>query len=130
MEVKQTAFSIDGIFLPNRESDRIYFVEVQFQPPQEFYSRFLAEIFSYLQQNKRENDWRAIIFSPSSSTDAANIKHYREFFESGRVRPIYLNQLSSEALENSIAIKTVELIVAPESKTIEQAKDLLDRVRQ
>lgn len=130
MEVKQTAFRIDGVFLPNRESDRIYFVEVQFQLQQEFYSRFLAEIFLYLRQNKPENDWRAIVLYPSSSTDAANIKHYREFFDSGRIRRIYLNQLSSEVLENSIAFKTVKLIVAPKSKTIEQAKDLVGRVRQ
>ncbi|MBA2748903.1 MAG: Rpn family recombination-promoting nuclease/putative transposase, partial [Tatlockia sp.] len=57
LEVKQTAFRIDGVFLSHLESDRIYFVEVQFQPQQEFYSRFLAEIFLYLRQNKPENDW-------------------------------------------------------------------------
>lgn len=130
VEVKQTAFRIDGVFLPNLESDRIYFVEVQFQPQQEFYSRFLAEIFLYLRQNKPENDWSAIVLYPSLSTDAANIKHYREFFESGRIKRIYLNQLRGEVLENSIALKTVKLIVAPESKTIEQARDLVDRVRQ
>jgi len=56
VEVKQTAFRIDGIFLPNRGNDSIYFVEVQFQLQQDFYSRFLAEIFLYLRQNKPEND--------------------------------------------------------------------------
>ncbi len=129
VEVKQTAFRIDGVFLPNLESDRIYFVEVQFQPQQEFYSRFLAEIFLYLRQNQPENDWSAIVLYPSSSTDAGNIKHYREFFDSGRIRRIYLNQLSGGVFENSLAVKTVKLIVAPESKTIEQARELVERVR-
>ena len=130
VEVKQTAFRIDGVFLPNLESNRIYFVEVQFQPQQEFYSRFLAEIFLYLRQNKPENDWSAIVLYPSSSTDAGNIKHYREFFDSGRIRRIYLNELSGEVFDNSIAIKTLKLIVAPESKTVEQARELVKRVRQ
>ncbi len=130
VEVKQTAFRIDGVFLPNQEGDRIYFVEVQFQPQQEFYSRFLAEIFLYLRQNKPENDWSAIVLYPSSSTDAANIKHYREFFDSGRIRRIYLNELSSDVFDNSIAIKTLKLIIAPESKTVEQARELVDRFRQ
>ncbi|MBW4664943.1 MAG: Rpn family recombination-promoting nuclease/putative transposase [Chroococcus sp. CMT-3BRIN-NPC107] len=130
VEVKQTAFRIDGVFLPNLESNRIYFVEVQFQPQQEFYLRFLAEIFLYLRQNKPENDWSAIVLYPSSSTDAANIKHYQEFFDSGRIRRIYLNELRGEVFDNSIAIRTVKLIVAPESKTVEQARDLVKRVRQ
>jgi len=130
VEVKQTAFRIDGVFLPNFTSDRIYFVEVQFQPQQEFYSRFLAEIFLYLRQNKPENDWSAIVLYPSSSTDAANIKHYREFFDSGRIRRIYLNELGGEVFENSLGIKTLKLIVAPKSKTVEQARELVDRFRQ
>ena len=130
VEVKQMAFRIDGVFLSNLESDRIYFVEVQFQPQPEFYSRFLAEIFLYLRQNKPENDWSAIVLYPSSSTDAGNIKHYQEFFDSGRIRRIYLNELSGEVFDNSIAINTLKLIVAPESKTVEQARELVERVRQ
>ena len=130
VEVKQTAFRIDGVFLPNVENENIYFVEVQFQPQQEFYSRFLAEIFLYLRQNQPENDWSAIVLYPTSSTDVGNTKHYREFFASGRIRRIYLNELSTEVLENSLAIKTVKLIVAPESTTVAQAKELVDRVRR
>lgn len=33
IEIKQTAFRIDGVFFPTEENDyQIYFVEVQFQP--------------------------------------------------------------------------------------------------
>ena len=42
----------------------------------------------------------------------------------------YLNELSGEIFDNSIAIKTLKLIVAPESKTVEQARELVERVRQ
>jgi predicted transposase/invertase (TIGR01784 family) len=51
VELKQTAFRIDGVFLPtnNQEKIPIYFVEVQFQRDEDFYSRFFSEIFLYLQ---------------------------------------------------------------------------------
>ena len=47
VELKQTAFRIDGIFLPvpNLHERPIYFLEVQFQKDPEFYSRFFCEIF-------------------------------------------------------------------------------------
>ena len=50
VELKQTAFRIYGVFLPtnNQEKIPIYFVEVQFQRDEDFYSRFFSEIFLYL----------------------------------------------------------------------------------
>ncbi|MFB2839438.1 Rpn family recombination-promoting nuclease/putative transposase, partial [Floridanema evergladense] len=73
VEIKQTAFRIDGVFLPaSGEENPIYFLEVQFQPDSEFYSRFFAEIFLYLRQNKPENDWRAVVLYPNQSTDTGD----------------------------------------------------------
>lgn len=42
VELKQTAFRIDGVFVPkdNQPKRTIYFVEVQFQRDEDFYSRF------------------------------------------------------------------------------------------
>ena len=52
IEVKQTAFRIDGVFVPREdEQDPIYFVEVQFQNDTEIYSRLFSEIYLYLRQN-------------------------------------------------------------------------------
>jgi Protein of unknown function (DUF2887) len=52
VEVKQTAFRIDGVFLPIQNEDNpIYFVEVQFQPDLDIYSRIISEVFLYLRQN-------------------------------------------------------------------------------
>lgn len=37
VEIKQTAFRIDGVFLPTQDEENpIYFVEVQFQPDSVF----------------------------------------------------------------------------------------------
>ena len=118
VEIKQTAFRIDGIFLPARgDENPIYFVEVQFQPDPDFYSRFLTEIFLYLRQNKPQNDWCAVVIYPSRSVDTGNIRHYREFFASQRVRRVYLNELG-EASEQSIGIGTIRLVILPEARAV------------
>ena len=57
VEIKQTAFRIDGVFLPTQgDENPIYFAEVQFQPDSEIYSRLIAEVSLYLRQNKPAND--------------------------------------------------------------------------
>lgn len=94
VELKQTAFRIDGVFQPTQENETpIYFVEVQFQPDPELYSRFFAEIFLYLRQQQPENDWRGIIVYPSRGVDTGETLHYQELFDSQRVRRIYLNEI-------------------------------------
>jgi predicted transposase/invertase (TIGR01784 family) len=130
VEIKQTAFRLDGVFLPAQgDENPIYFVEVQFQPDAEFYSRFLTEIFLYLRQNQPQNHWCAVVLYPSRSVDTGNIRHYREFFASQRVRRVYLNELG-EASEQSIGIGTVSLVILPEARAVEQARILIERVRQ
>jgi len=129
VEIKQTAFRLDGVFLPAQEYDNpVYFVEVQFQPDSEFYSRFFAEIFLYLRQNKPQNNWRAVVLYPTQSVDTGELKHYREFFASQRVSRVYLDELGGSA-EQSIGIGTVKLVISPEESAVEQARSLIDKVR-
>ncbi|NMG19348.1 Rpn family recombination-promoting nuclease/putative transposase [Brasilonema bromeliae] len=154
VEVKQTAFRIDGVFLPTKESDNpstafklseaeasaalstsplrvnpIYFVEVQFQGDSEIYARLFAEIFLYLRQNQPQNDWRAAVIYPTRSIDTADRKHYREFFSSQRVSPIYLDELG-EAVSLPISIATVKLVIENEDTAINKARELIDRTQQ
>lgn len=130
VEVKQTALRIDGVFLPTEtEENQIYFLEVQFQPDSEIYSRLVTEICLYLRQNKPENDWGAVVLYPTQSIDIANIRHYREFFSSQRVRRIYLDELG-EAASLPLGIATIKLVVADEDIAIAQARELIDRTRQ
>lgn len=46
VEVKQLAFRIDGVFIPQEDNPEIpiYFVEVQFQPDKKFYSRVFTNL--------------------------------------------------------------------------------------
>lgn len=130
VEIKQTAFRIDGVFLPIQgDENPIYFVEVQFQLDLQIYSRLFAEIFLYLRQNQPQNDWRAVLIYPNRNTDTADIKHYREFFDSGRITRIYFDELG-EAASLPIGIATIKLVIENENTAMTQARQLIDRTRQ
>ncbi|BAY88420.1 MULTISPECIES: Rpn family recombination-promoting nuclease/putative transposase [unclassified Tolypothrix] len=130
VEIKQTSFRIDGLFLPIEITDRpIYFVEVQFQQDDEIYSRLIAEISLYLRQNKPKNDWSAVVLYPNRSVDTGDIKHYREFFASHRIKRIYLNELGDTATL-PVSIATVKLVVEDAEIAIHQARELIKKTKQ
>ncbi len=130
VEIKQTAFRIDGVFLPNQEEQNpIYFVEVQFQTDEEIYLRLFSEISLYLRQNKPKNPWRAIVIYPSRNVDTADINHYSEFFQSGRVTRIYLDELG-ETTSLPVGIATIKLIIEDQNTAIVAARELIARTQQ
>jgi predicted transposase/invertase (TIGR01784 family) len=130
VEIKQTAFRIDGVFLPTQgERNPIYFVEVQFQTDADIYLRLFSEIFLYLRQNKPRNTWRGVVLYPTRGIDTGEIEHYYEFFTSERVSRIYLDELG-DAASLPIGIATIKLIIADENTAITTARELIDRTKQ
>jgi predicted transposase/invertase (TIGR01784 family) len=129
VEVKQTAFRIDGVFLPTSDDNPIYFVEVQFQYDSEIYSRLFSEVCLYLRQNKPKQNWRGVVIYPSRNIDSSETRHYEEFFASGRVRCVYLNELG-DAASLPIGIATIKLIVEDEDRAIVDAGRLIERTKQ
>lgn len=64
-EIKQTAFRLDGLLMPPEGSDApLIFLEAQAQPDEDFYGRFFAELFLYLQRNAPRRPWRALVIYP------------------------------------------------------------------
>jgi predicted transposase/invertase (TIGR01784 family) len=126
VEVKQTAFRIDGVFCPQQNPQiPFYFLEVQFQPDTELYSRLFSEVFLYLHKSKPANPWRGVVIYPNRSIDTGDIKNYEEFFASQRVRRIYLDELP-EMSALPVGIATMKLIVEEEDRrTIEVASQLI-----
>jgi predicted transposase YdaD len=63
IEIKQTAFRIDGLLIPKRPDPNalVYFSEVQFQKDPQLYHRFFAEIYTYLKQYPATPDWHGIL---------------------------------------------------------------------
>jgi predicted transposase/invertase (TIGR01784 family) len=128
VEVKQLAFRIDGVFLPTTADLPIYFTEVQFQSDPGFYARFFAEIFLYLKQSPRENDWRGVILYPDRRVESTKKERYRELLNGERVKIVYLNELE-EISEGSIGWAALELVILEESQVIEKGRDLMIKVR-
>jgi predicted transposase/invertase (TIGR01784 family) len=91
VELKETAFRIDGVFIPRRKTATTRFVEAQFQRDRRFYRRFFAEIFLYLHQYD-VHDWQATVIYPSRSVEH-EIDAYRELLNTNRVRRVYLDEL-------------------------------------
>ncbi|MBD2456750.1 Rpn family recombination-promoting nuclease/putative transposase [Nostoc sp. FACHB-87] len=130
VEIKQTAFRIDGVFLPTEDKKSpIYFVEVQFQSDVEIYSRLVSEIYLYLRQNKCPNPWRGVVIYPSRDIDTADRENSLEFFQSQRLRIIYLDELG-ETTSLPIGIATIKLIVETEDIAISSARELINRTQQ
>jgi predicted transposase/invertase (TIGR01784 family) len=69
-----------------------------------------------------------VVLYPNRNVDTGNIKHYREFFTSGRVRRIYLDELG-EAASLPIGIATAKLVIAADDIAIVQARELIDRTK-
>ncbi|MBE9052917.1 Rpn family recombination-promoting nuclease/putative transposase [Nostocales cyanobacterium LEGE 11386] len=130
IEIKQTAFRIDGVFLPTQgEQNPIYFVEVQFQTDAAIYARLFSEICLYLRQNQPQNSWKGVVIYPTRSLDTADIKHYSEFFTSKRVNQIYLDELG-DTVSLPVRIATIKLIIENEDTAIVTARELIDRTQQ
>ncbi len=124
VEVKQLAFRIDVVFLPNNNTLPIYFVEVQFQPDKKIYSRFFTEIFLYLDKTELLNNWQGVIVYPSKSIDIGETERYIELLTSPRVKRVYLDELDSTD-EQSIGIETVKLVIEPETTAGMKARELI-----
>ncbi|OUL25245.1 flagellar assembly protein H [Nostoc sp. RF31YmG] len=130
VEIKQTNFRIDGLFLPaiDYPDQPIYFVEVQFQPDPRFYSRLFGEIFLYLRQYPQPNDWRAVVVYPQRSLDPGVPMQYRDLILSQQVQHIYLDELG-EVADLSLGVGVVKLVVSQE-KAVAEARLLINKARQ
>jgi predicted transposase/invertase (TIGR01784 family) len=96
IEVKETSFRIDGVFIPPDRFGIIYFCEVQFQLDELLYERILSEISIYAYRHRDLFfDWQAVVIYPSRSIEQSRLELVREFLSSGRIMPIYLDELGT-----------------------------------
>jgi predicted transposase/invertase (TIGR01784 family) len=129
-EIKELSFRFDGIYLPhqNTVNKLIYFVEVQFQKINSFYWDFFGEISLYLKQYQPEENWRAVAIFATRNTDTGVLAQYEEYFHSGRLIRIYLDELEDISNE-SIGLGVLKLVVAPDSQAGLKARELASQTR-
>jgi predicted transposase/invertase (TIGR01784 family) len=132
VEVKETAFRIDGVFLPpdDAESKVIFFSEVQLQKKENLYKRFFAELFVALHRAEIDyDDWGGVLIFGSRSVEPSSSIWYRSLLESPQVFRIYLDEVEHWP-EPPLAIELVLLAMSSETETPDRARALLDRSEQ
>jgi predicted transposase/invertase (TIGR01784 family) len=96
VEVKETSFRMDGVFVPPNPSGNVYFCEVQFQPDELFYERILSEISIYIYRHRNLfADWRVIVIYPSRSLEQSDSSVVIDLLASGRIVRVYLDELGA-----------------------------------
>jgi predicted transposase/invertase (TIGR01784 family) len=131
VELKQTAFRIDGVFLPLDADNPIYFAEVQFQKDPSIYIRLFSEIFTYIRENDPSLRWRAMILFKSRSIEptARERESVQPLLDSPLVKRIYLNELTANE-NSSLGVQIIRLVVAKKREFLERATELIDRVKK
>ncbi|MBW4423202.1 MAG: DUF2887 domain-containing protein [Nostoc desertorum CM1-VF14] len=133
VEVKETAFRIDGVFLPPADavSKTVFFAEVQFQKDEDLYHRFFSELFLFLYRNSiRYDDWFGVIIFGSGSLEPSNSTIHRALLESGQIRRVYLDELG-DLREQPLGLGLMLLTnVTSETEAVEGARFLLEQARQ
>ncbi|MCF2149385.1 Rpn family recombination-promoting nuclease/putative transposase [Desmonostoc muscorum LEGE 12446] len=133
VEVKETAFRIDGVFLPpaNAVSKTVFFAEVQFQKDEDLYHRFFSELFLFLYRHSiRYDDWFGVVIFPSRSLEPSNLMIHRALLESGQVRRVYLDELG-DLRQQPLGLGLMLLTnVTAEAEAVEGARFLLEQARQ
>jgi predicted transposase/invertase (TIGR01784 family) len=125
VEVKETSFRIDGVFLPPRPTELIYFCEVQFQPDPLLYERLNSEIGIYAyRQRSTFRDWRAIVIYPNRAIEQPHTEIVDEFLASGRITRVYLDQLGPIATL-PIGLKLMVLTTLEGKAAIDTARSLI-----
>jgi predicted transposase/invertase (TIGR01784 family) len=127
VEVKETGFRMDGVFLPPDVLGIVYFSEAQFQKDELLYERMLAEISIYVYRNReRISDWQAVVIYPSRSIEQSNPDMVREFLASERIVRVYLDELGEiEALPIGVGLMVLTTLEGDAAKT--EAKAAIER---
>ena len=130
IEVKETSFRIDGILIPPNDRGTVIFSEIQMQPDLKLYERMFSEIGIYTYRNTEQfNDWQAIALYPTRSIEQPTTKVPPELFHSGRILPIYLDELGNiEQLPLGIGLLVLTILEGDEA--IAQAQRMTDRAKR
>ncbi|MEH1874952.1 Rpn family recombination-promoting nuclease/putative transposase [Nostoc sp.] len=133
VEVKETAFRIDGVFLPpaNLVSKTVFFAEVQFQKDEDLYHRFFSELFLFLYRHSiRYDDWFGVIIFGSRSLEPSSSSIHRTLLSSGQVRRVYLDELG-DLRQQPLGLGLMLLTnVTSETEAVEGARFLLELAQQ
>ena len=130
VEVKQTAFRIDGVFVPRADAldQTVIFAEVQFQSDEYLYDRMFAEIGLYLVQHRDTFDWRAVAIFPRRSLEPKNPHRHRTLLGGEQFTVIYLEDFLN-LQSDLLGIQLMQLIVSKPKKSQGYVQQIVDRFK-
>jgi predicted transposase/invertase (TIGR01784 family) len=129
IEIKETGFRIDGVFLPPEPSGIVYFCEVQFQLDELLYERMNSEIGIYIYRHREQlSNWQAIVIYPSRNVEQSRIDTVQEMLVSGRIQRVYLDELG-EIKELPIGLGVMVLTTLEGEKATVEARSLIERAQ-
>ncbi len=126
VEVKQIAFRLDGVFIPENPAQPLYFLECQFQKDNAIYLRLIAQIAIYFRREHFDGDWQAVVLFGSRSMDPGIPRTYHAFEANGQVQRLYLED---QANQGSLALGVLSLIRTPRRNLKAKVEELLPRVQ-
>jgi predicted transposase/invertase (TIGR01784 family) len=130
IEVKETSFRIDGVLIPPTPDGKIIFSEVQMQPDLELYERMFSEIGIYTYRHRDTfSDWQALAIYPNRTIEQPTTNVPQELFHSGRILPIYLNELGT-INQLPLGLGLLVLTILEGGEAIAQAQAMMARARQ
>lgn len=128
VEMKKS-YRLDGLLAPTKRDLPVYVVEVQFRPMKKFYANLFAKVFSYLEYNDPDQDWRALAVFESRKVEPRSQPGYTLLLASHHVHRIYLDELPRTE-KATPGLRILQLVTAPKSETREIVADLLDQSKR
>ncbi len=126
VEIKQAAFRLDGLLIPDQPEQPIYFVECQFQKDDLFYLRFIGEIGLYLHKKKYLGRWRAVVLFARESLDPGLTPEYQIFEDNGYLQRLYLQSIKDEP--GSLKLNILQLVAVSKPQMRKRVKQVVNRV--
>jgi predicted transposase/invertase (TIGR01784 family) len=126
VEVKETSFRIDGVFLPPDNRGLAYFCEVQFQKDELLYERLDCEAAVYFYRHR--DRCRAFAIYPSRSIEQSDITPFVGDIQTGKLIRIYLDELGDLSLL-PIGVSLMVLTTLSDDQAPEKARNLLEQAQ-
>ncbi len=132
VQVKELAFSFDGVLVPENGEGTIYFLEVQFYDDPAFYLRLFGEVFLHLSERYRGakksdggmlQEVRIVVLYPERRGEAQLwTSLHRDVLTLPSVQLIYLDEIPQT---DNIYTELMRLVVAAPAVAPEQAQRLM-----
>jgi predicted transposase YdaD len=116
IEVKETAFRLDGVLVPPEETpphQPVLFLENQFQTLDSFYPRWLAAILLYLYREAVERPWVAVVVFATRAMEPPLGHAFTALEPAGLLRRVYLEDLLKRGAMRgaSLGLRLLRLVV-------------------